>query len=97
MIGSWALGGHISEREFSMCLEHLRQDGYEQVTMFIEHGPAINPEYKVHQMYWLVCRDPDGEWYWLSDPHDTGWLTPDLRKVSDLNIQGKNITLMVGH
>lgn len=93
MIGEWTLA-NVSEDDFLMCLGELTESGHDQAILFIQY-PSTVLHTNGHIMYFLVCTDPDGKWYWLNDPEDTGWTKVKRNSISDLPLIGRTITLVV--
>lgn len=95
MIGTWPLG-LVDQDLLADVLEELRVTGFDRAVMMVEELTTDpNPRHNPGSMYWLVCTDPDGEWYWINDHHDTGWTMIDQVSVMEVPIAGKNITLIV--
>lgn len=96
MIGSWNIPEVEDHDQFAALLAHLTDSGHGEAVMFMEVGKNQDDS-PMHIVYFLVCTDPDGEWFWLNDPTDSGWTDVHRNSLDLLPIVRRNITLMVSH
>lgn len=90
------------------CLENLRESGASEVVILMNTAISHSSEFSFnqdvtspsptnHQMYHLVCTDPDGEWFWLNDPDDTGWLFVKRNPLNLLHYVGHDVVIVATH
>lgn len=75
-------------------LETFTERGIDKASLIVDYSPAQTSE--LAQQYFLICTDPDGEWFWVNDPHDTGWTMIERHPLEDLALNRMRRLILIG-